>query len=210
MGRFNYEDLSKEDLILSVQTLLNMKDVPHIHLNQHKLFTLCSISVQFLLRYSVLNPGSYILRIEDGILYDKLVKRSKDLSTRNFLQALLLPRKLKFKDSWFFLDFFNVSTWQRTNEIPAEKIKGALVIKNSTNRPMMEPRLFDEKIEEESILPKNFYHSSLQELSPKTIIIAFGETFDNCQILEFPWIKKNEEKISGVTFSKDLNLEIIK
>ena len=210
MGRFNYEDLSKEDLILSVQTLLNMKDVPHIHLNQHKLFTLCSISVQFLLRYSVLNPGSYILRIEDGILYDKLVKRSKDLSTRNFLQALLLPRKLKFKDSWFFLDFFNVSTWQRTNEIPAEKIKGALVIKNSTNRPMIEPRLFDEKTEEESILPKNFYHSSLQELSPKTIIIAFGETFDNCQILEFPWIKKNEEKISGVTFSKDLNLEIIK
>jgi hypothetical protein len=210
MGRFNYEDLSKEDLILSVQTLLNMKDVPHIHLNQHKLFTLCSISVQFLLRYSVLNPGSYILRIEDGILYDKLVKRSKDLSTRNFLQALLLPRKLKFKDSWFFLDFFNVSTWQRTNEIPAEKIKGALVIKNSTNRPMIEPRLFDEKFEEESILPKNFYHSSLQELSPKTIIIAFGETFDNCQILEFPWIKKNEEKISGVTFSKDLNLEIIK
>lgn len=210
MGRLNYEDLSKEDLILSVKTLNEMKDVPHIHLTQHKLFTLSSISVQFLLKYSTLNPGSYIIRIEDGILYDKLVKRSKDLSTRNFLQALLLPRKLKFKDSLFFLDFFHVSTWQRTNEIPKEKIKGALVIKNSTTKPMIEPRYLDEKIEEENILPKNFYYSSLQEVAPKTIIIAFGESFDNCKPLEFPWIKKNEDRISGVTFSKDLNLEILK
>jgi hypothetical protein len=162
------------------------------------------------LRFSVLNPGSYILRIEDGILYDKLVKRSKDLSTRNFLQALLLPRKLKFKDSLFFLDFFNVSTWQRTNEIPRDKIKGALVIKNSTNRPMVEPRFLDERTEEENLLPKNFYYSSLQKLSPKTIIVAFGETFENTKTVEFPWIKKNEEKFAGVTFSKSLNLEIIK
>ena len=121
MVRFNFEDLSKDDLIRSVQTLLEMREFPHLHLTQPKLFTLSSISIQFLLKYSVSNPGSYIIRIEDGILYDKLVKRSKDLSTRNFLQALLLPRKLKFRDSLFFLDFFNVSTWQRTNEIPREK-----------------------------------------------------------------------------------------
>lgn len=210
MGRLNYEDLSKEDLIGSVQTLSEMKDTPHIHLTQHKLFTLSSISFQFLLKYSTLNPGSYIIRIEDGILYDKLLKRSKDSSTRNFLQALQLPRKLKFKDSLFFLDFFHVSTWQRTNEIPREKIKGALVIKNSTTRPMMEPRYLDEKTEEAHILPKNFYYSSLQDLAPKTIIIAFGETFENSTPLEFPWIKKNDERVSGVTFSKDLNLEILK
>ncbi len=210
MGRLNYEDLSKEDLIQSIQTLLDMQDVPHIHLGQHKLFTLSSISIQFLLRLSIINPGSYIIRIEDGILYDKLVKRSKDLSTRNFLQSLLLPRKLKFRDSLFFLDFFHVSTWQRTNEIPKEKIKGALIIKNSTVRPMAESHFIDKKIEEENILPKNFYYSSLQELSPKTIIVSFGETFENCKTVEFPFIKKNEDKISGVTFSKDLNLEMIK
>lgn len=210
MGRFNFEDLSKEDLIRSVQTLIDMKEFPHLHLTQPKLFTLSSISVQFLLKYSLSNPGSYIIRIEDGILYDKLIKRSKDLSTRNFLQALLLPRKLKFRDSLFFLDFFNISTWQKTNEIPREKIKGALVIKNSTTKPMMEPRYLDEKIEEEIILPKNFYYSCLQEITPKTLIIAFGEDFENCIPVEFPWIKNNEDKISGVTFSRDLNLEILK
>ena len=210
MGRFNYEDLSKEDLFSSVKTLLDMKNVSHIHLTQHKLFTLSSISVQFLLNYSVLNPGSYIIRIEDGGLYDKLVKRSKDSSTRNFLQALFLPRKLKFKNSIFFLDFFHVSTWQRTNEIPRDKIKGALVIKNSTTKPMTDPSFLDEKVKEESILPKNFYYSCLQDLAPKTIIVAFGEIFENSMMVEFPWIKKNEERISGVTFSKDLNLELLK
>ena len=116
------DDLPKGELFRAVKDLVDLNEVPHLHLPQHKLFTLTSVALQYLMYYSGQNPGSYILRIEDSLLYEKLVKRSKDPTTRKFLRALFLPRKIKYKESLFFLDYFHVGTWQKTNEIPKDRI----------------------------------------------------------------------------------------
>jgi len=208
------DDLPKGELYQAVKFLTDINEVPHLHLTQHKLFTLTSVALQYLLYYSSQNPGSYILRIEDSLLYEKLVKRSKDPTTRKFLRALFLPRKIKYKESLFFLDYFHVGTWQKTNEIPPGKIKGALIIKNSHTRPMMETGYVIDSEEEEgqipNIFPQDFYYTSLQEVAPKTLILAFGEDFEGTKKVEFPWIKKEDERINGMTFSKDLGQEIFK
>ena len=85
------DQLSKKDLYESVKTLVELNQ-PHIHLNQHKLFTLFSIAFQYMLFRSTKVPGAYIIRVEDSQLVDKLQRRAKDPSTRKFLQALTLPR----------------------------------------------------------------------------------------------------------------------
>jgi hypothetical protein len=171
------DDLPKGELLRAVKTLIDLNEVPHLHLTQHKLFTLTSVALQYLMYHSTQNPGSYIIRIEDSLLYEKLVKRSKDPTTRKFLRALFLPRKIKYKESRFFLDYFHVGTWQKTNEIPPDLIKGALIIKNSHTRPMVETGYVDS--EEDSgppnIFPQDFYYTSLQEVAPKTLVLALGK-----------------------------------
>ena len=97
-GRGFSKDLSKEDLYESVKTLVETEE-EHIHLDQQKLFTLFSVAFQYLLFKSTKEPGAYILRIEDSALAEKLAKKSKDPSTRRFVQSLLLPRKLKYQKS---------------------------------------------------------------------------------------------------------------
>lgn len=198
------KDLSKELLYQSVKTLVEA-ETPHLHLPQQKLFTLYSIAFQYFLYCATKCPGAYIIRIEDSLLADKLMKKSKDSSTRRFLETLMVPRKLKFQASTFYLDFFHLGTWSLTNEIPKEKIKGALIIKNSTCRPMQE--VDEEQDPVLAALPPNYYYTSLQEFVPKTVLIAYGEAFPNTKVIEFPFIEKERERLAhGVTISKDIDL----
>ena len=48
-----------------------------------------------------------------------------------FLDKLLLPRKLIFEGSTLMIDFFQIPSWSMTKDIPAEKFKGALIVKNT-------------------------------------------------------------------------------
>ena len=203
------DQLSKKDLYESVKTLVELNQ-PHIHLNQHKLFTLFSIAFQYMLFRSTKVPGAYILRVEDSQLVDKLQRRAKDPSTRKFLQALTLPRKLKYNNSFFYLDFFNTATWNLTNDIPKEKIQGAIIVKNSSTRPMSEISMDDEADPIEtslSNLPKDYYYNILKDIVPKTICIAFDYDYDGAFKLGFPFIKNKATIIKGVKIAADVDLD---
>lgn len=208
------KDLSKEDLYNSVKTLVETED-KHIHLDQQKLFTLYSIAFQYLLFRSTKKPGAYILRIEDSALADKLARKSKDSSTRRFMQSLMLPRKLKYQQSTFYLDFFHVGSWSLTADIPKDRIQGALVVKNTSNKPMTEID-FDEQEEGEvdlmANLPKDYFLTSLTEFIPKTLTIAYGwenESGLPLKQIQFPFIKKERERVAGLTLSKEIDIEEI-
>lgn len=200
-------DLSKTDLYAAVKTLVDLDEGPnHLHLTQHKLFTLFSVAFQYLLFRSTKFPGSYIIRIEDSQLADKLARKSKDLSTRRFVQSLLLPRKIKYQKSTFFLDFFHLGSWNMTNEIPKEKLRGAIIVKNTSSKPMNEVMVDEEGEETVPDLPENYYITSLLELVPKTITIAFEQDFDGVHPVEFEFIQKDSQKtVSGVTLGKDMD-----
>ncbi len=208
MGR----DLSKEHLYEAVKTLVEC-DAKHIHLNQHKLFTLFSVAFQYMLFHSQKSPGAYIIRIEDSKLAEKLARKSKDPSTRKFLQSLLVPRKLKYGKSMFYVDFFNINSWNLTNEIPPERLKGAIIVKDAIDRPMNineESEADLELAESIKLLPENYYIEFLKEVMPKTIVISFDQELSDYQVVNFPFIKKDETKtISGVTLGKDINWDII-
>jgi len=211
------KDLSKEDLYKSVKTLVETdsnEDEKHLLLNQQKLFTLFSIAFQYLLFKSTKEPGAYILRIEDSALAEKLARKSKDPSTRRFLQSLLLPRKFKYQKSTFFLDFFHIGSWSLTSDIPSEKIKAAIVVKNTSDRPMTEIDMDDEEAEIDPMaaLPKDYFLTSLTEFVPKTITIAYEWEEGNhlpLKKVQFPFIKKEKEKVAGVTLSHDIHPEKI-
>ncbi len=206
-------ELTKQELYESVKTLVEMEQHKHLHLTQHKLFTLFSIAFQYLLYSSTKNPGQYIIRAEDGQLADKLAKKAKDPATRKFMQALLLPRKLTYGKSTFFLDFFPVATWNMTKDLPRDKVRGALVVKNTSVRPMNDVMMEENPEEIDPLtahLPKDYYLSSLQEFVPKTLTIAFEEQFNNVHEVVFPFIKKDVPRsISGVTLGKNIDWENI-
>lgn len=199
-------DLTKLDLYEGVKTLIET-DAVHVHLPQQKLFTLFSIGFQYLLFQSTRNPGAYILRVEDGHLAEKLAKKAKDPSTRKFMQSLLIPRKLKYEKSVFYLDYFHFGSWNMTSEIPKDKIQAALVVKNTSSRPMMEIEM--EELEENSVpdtIKNGQYLKTLMETAPRTITIAFEETFEGTTQINFPFIKKEKERtVSGVTISDDVD-----
>jgi hypothetical protein len=155
-------------------------------------------------------PGAYIIRIEDSSLADKLAKKSKDPSTRRFIQSLLLPRKLKYSGSTFYLDFFHLGSWSMTSEIPREKIKGAIVIKNTSSKPMTEFDLEDEEDENAALLaslPKDYFIETLAQFVPKTITIAFEWQPERLEMspIEFPFIKKERESVAGLKLSKEID-----
>jgi hypothetical protein len=93
-----------------------------------------------------------------------------------------------------------------TNEIPKDKIKAALIVKNTSSKPMMEIDL--EEGEESTVIDtiKNgAYLKTLMEFVPRTITIAFEETFEGTSPVTFPFIKKEKEKtVSGVTIHSDI------
>lgn len=204
------KDISKEDLYESVKTLVETED-KHIHLDQQKLFTLFSIAFQYFLFQSTKMPGAYIIRIEDSALAEKLARKSKDPSTRRFLQSLMLPRKLKYQRSTFFLDFFHIGSWSLTADIPNEKIKGAIVVKNTSNKPMTEVEI-DEEGEPDPManLPKDYFLTSLTEFVPKTITIAYEWQSEGglpLKVVQFPFIQKEKQRVAGLTLSKELDLD---
>lgn len=217
----NFEkDIAKEHLYESVKTLVET-EAPHIHLYQQKLFTLFSVAFQYLLFLSTKKKGHYIIRIEDSFLADKLARRSKDDSTRKFMEKLLVPRRLKYGESTFHLDYFNVSSWSATAELPKEKIVAALVVKNTTELPMIDetdfrnfgtnPNLQTEVTEtaENSLsqFPKDYFLTTLQGIVPKIIAIAFDYEFEDVTKVAFPFIKNKEsELVSGVKVSADVDL----
>ena len=201
-------DLGKQDLYEGVKTLIET-DAVHVHLSQQKLFTLFSIGFQYLLFQSTRKPGAYIILVEDGHLAEKLSKKAKDPSTRKFIQSLLIPRKLKYEKSVFYLDYFHFGSWNMTSEIPKEKVQAALIVKNTSNRPMMEFTSEDET--ENAVLDtiKNGeYLKTLMEFVPRTITIAFEENFEGTTQVLFPFIKKEKERtVSGVTISDEIEWE---
>lgn len=199
-------DLSKQDLYEGVKTLIET-DAVHIHLPQQKLFTLFSVGFQYLLFQSTKRPGAYIIRVEDGHLAEKLAKKAKDPSTRKFIQSLLIPRKLKYEKSVFYLDYFHMGSWNMTNEIPKEKIQAALIVKNTSTRPMMEIEVNDV---DETAFPDTIkdgqYLKMLMDCTPRTITIAFEENFEGTTQVIFPFIKKEKERtVSGVTINEELD-----
>ncbi len=201
-------ELTKNELYESVKSLVEC-DHPHLHLNQHKLFTLFSIAFQYLLFSSTKNPGAYILRVEDSLLADRLSKKSKDPSTRKFMQTLLIPRKFAYNKSLFYLDFFNATSWNLTRELSKEKVKAAIIVKNTSSRPLSDS-VIDQSGEESqgqnAVLPKDYYLKSLKEFVPRTITIAFEENYDDLHVIHFPFIKKESVKsLSGVTVGKDVD-----
>ena len=198
-------DLSKQDLYEGVKTLIEMEDL-HVHLSQQKLFTLFSIGFQYLLFQSTRNPGAYIIRVEDGHLAEKLAKKAKDPSSRKFMQSLLIPRKLKYEKSVFYLDYFHMGSWNMTLDIPKDKIQAALVVKNTSSRPMMEMEL--EEVDETSFpdtIKNGQFLKTLMESAPRTITIAFEENYEGTTKVCFPFIKKEKERtVSGVTINDDM------
>jgi len=206
------KEISKEVLYEGVKMLVDCPDA-HIHLPQQKLYTLFSLGFQYLLFMSTKDPGHYIIRVEDSYLLEKLQHKAKDEISRKFITRLALPRKLKYQNSTFHLDFFNFSTWNNTNDIPKEKIKAALVVKNASKKPVGFG--FDDSEEDEQLkaimasLPENYYIESLKEFVPKTITIAFDEELNGVTKINFPFIKEEprEKLAKGVSISDDVNFD---
>lgn len=200
-------DLTKELMYQGVKKLCEC-DINHIHMPQQKLYTLYSIAFNYFLFESGRNPGHYIIRVEDSYLLEKLIRKSKDQTSRKFLQKLALPRKFKYQHSMFHLDFFNFTTWANTNELPKEKIKGALIVKNATKSPLDRTIADDEEvIAAMSALPENYYVHSLTEFVPKTVTIAFEEMFEGLDQVTFDFIKDENVSMRGVSLASDINLD---
>lgn len=203
-------DLPKEHMYQAVKTLVEC-EANHIHLWQQKLFTLYSVAFQYLLYSSTKNPGHYIIRIEDSYLAQKLVRKSKDQTTRKFMDKLFLPRRLKYGKSTFVLDFFHVASWALTKDIPAEKIKAALIVKNTSNKAMDDMLTEEEEAENNLMkdLPPHFYLTPLVAASPKTITIAYNEEYPDLTKVGFDFIKESiADKVSkGVKLANDINID---
>ena len=202
------KDLTKEELYQGVKQIIETES-NHIHLCQQKLYTLFSVAFNYLLFESERNPGHYIIRVEDNYLLEKLTRNSKDLSSRKFLQKLNLPRRLKYGNSMFHLDFFSFTTWANTNELPKQKVKGALVVKNA-NRQVMQDIPEDEEVQAVlASMPKDYYLKSLQDFVPNIISIAFQEEFEGMEKIKFPFIKDEShlKPLRGVQISGDINFD---
>lgn len=204
------KDLDKSTLYEAVKTLVESPS-KHIHLPQQKLFTLFSISFQYILYRSTKHPGHYIIRIEDSMLAEKLARKSKDESTRKFMNRLLVPRRLAYGNSTFHLDYFPLATWGVTKDLPKEKIQGAIIVKNTSHNPLIDEGDFRHITEDEQAIQlfgKNYYLNSLKDIAPTTITIAFEEEFEGLEPIEFDFIgEKSERMIDGVTISDDIEID---
>lgn len=200
---FSKKDLDKTTMYEAVKTLVE-EEARHLHLDQQKLFTLFSIAFQYILFRSTKFPGHYIIRIEDSFLAEKLARKAKDESTRKFMNRLMVPRRLVYGNSTFHLDFFNISTWGITKDLPKEKIMAAIVVKNTQQAPMED----EVEFRPEDIFGPNYYLTSLLEFVPKTITIAFDNKFENLKPVQFDFIEDTSERLaSGVKISDDVSLE---
>jgi hypothetical protein len=204
------KDLEKTDLYEAVKTLVE-SSAKHIHLDQQKLFTLFSIAFQYILFRSTKNPGHYIIRIEDSLLAEKLARKAKDETTRKFMSRLLIPRRLAYGSSTFHLDYFPLATWGTTKDLPKERIQGAIIVKNTSHNPLIEESDFRSvNFDQQAVdlFGAHYYLTSLQDICPKTITIAFNENFEACECIEFGFIEESSEKyVDGVRISGDVQFE---
>jgi hypothetical protein len=204
------KDLDKSNLYEAVKTLVESPE-KHIHLDQQKLFTLFSIAFQYILYRSTKEPGHYIIRIEDSFLAEKLARKSKDETTRKFMGRLIIPRRLVYGSSTFHLDYFPLATWGTTKDLPKEKIKGAIIVKNTSHAPLIEESDFrhvtlDEQAVE--LFGKHYYLSSLMDIAPRTIMIAFEEEYPELKTLQFPFIEEKTDRVlDGVRIRGDIQFE---
>ncbi len=207
------KDLPKELLYEGVKTLVEHPH-PHLLLAQQKLFTLFSIGFQYLLYCSTKHPGHYILRIEDSFLADKLARKAKDESTRKFLQKLLIPRRLSYGKATFHLDYFNLSTWGVTKDLPKEKIQGALVVKNTSHNPLIDEGDFrhvdPENTQNEAavaIFGEDYYLRSLMEFCPRTVTVALAGAYAGTEKVNFAFIEEEETPPQGVHLADGIAIE---
>ncbi len=204
------KDLDKSTLYEAVKTLVE-SPASHIHFDQQKLFTLFSIAFQYILFRSTKHPGHYIIRIEDTILAEKLAWKAKDETTRKFLARLIVPRRLAYGNSTFHLDYFPLTTWGVTKDLPKEKIQGAIIVKNTSHNPLIDETDFrhvSDETQAQQLFGKDYYLTSLMEVSPRTITIAFEDNFEGTEKMQFDFIEEKSERIvNGVRISDDVNLE---
>lgn len=204
------KDLDKSTLYEAVKTLVE-SPAKHIHLDQQKLFTLFSVAFQYILFRSTKLPGHYIIRIEDPMLAEKLARKAKDETTRKFMNRLMVPRRLAYGNSTFHLDFFPLTTWGMTKDLPKEKIQGAIIVKNTSHNPLIDESDFRHINEDDQAIQlfgKDYYLNTLMEISPRTITIAFNETYEGLETIQFDFIAdKNETMVDGVTVSEDVHFE---
>jgi hypothetical protein len=204
------KDLDKSTLYEAVKTLVE-HPAKHIHLGQQKLFTLFSIAFQYILFRSTKNPGHYIIRIEDPSLAEKLARKAKDDTTRRFLARLIIPRRLTYGNSTFHLDYFPLSTWGSTKDLPKAKIQGAIIVKNTSQNPLIDETDYRHVISDEqaiSLFGENYYVNSLMEMAPRTITIAFNQVFEGTDQVNFNFIEESPERlIEGVKISTDVHIE---
>lgn len=204
------KDLDKSTLYEAVKTLVESPS-RHIHLNQQKLFTLFSIAFQYILFRSTKYPGNYIIRIEDSLLAEKLARKAKDETTRKFLARLIIPRRLAYGNSTFHLDYFPLSTWGVTKDLPREKIQGAIIVKNTSHNPLIDESDFRNISQDDqaiALFGEHYYLTSLKEIAPTTITIAFNENFHDLHPMQFEFIEESSDRyIDGVKISEDLNFD---
>lgn len=204
------KDLDKSTLYEAVKTIVE-SPAKHIHLNQQKLFTLFSIAFQYILFKSTKNPGHYIIRIEDSMLAEKLARKAKDETTRKFMGRLIIPRRLAYGNSTFHLDYFPLATWGVTKDLPREKIQGAIVVKNTSHNPLIDESDFRHVSDDDqavALFGKHYYLNTLMDISPRTIMIAFEEEFEDLEPIQFDFIEeKSERMIDGVMISSDVQFE---
>jgi hypothetical protein len=204
------KDLDKSTLYEAVKALVE-HPAKHIHLDQQKLFTLFSIAFQYILFRSTKHPGHYIIRIEDPSLAEKLARKAKDETTRKFISRLMVPRRLTYGNSTFHLDYFPLQTWGMTKDIPKEKIQGAIIVKNTSHNPLIEETDFRHVNEDDqgvNLFGKHYYLTTLMDIAPRTITIAFNEEYENTETIEFPFIEESSERtIDGVMISENIQFE---
>lgn len=201
------KDLDKSTLYEAVKALVETSS-KHVHLDQQKLFTLFSIAFQYILFRSTKHPGHYIIRIEDTLLAEKLARKAKDETTRRFLARLIIPRRLVYGNSTFHLDYFPLTTWGTTKDLPKEKIQGAIIVKNTSHNPLIEEsdfRHIGSDDQATALFGKNYYLSSLMEIAPRTITIAFNEQYEGLEAIRFPFIEEQTDRVvDGVRITEDL------
>jgi len=169
------------------------------------------VAFQYILYRSTKHPGHYIIRIEDSLLAEKLARKAKDETTRKFISRMIIPRRLNYQNSTFHLDYFPITTWAMTKDLPKEKIQGAIIVKNTSQNPLIDEtdfRNLSQTPETTEIFGKDFYLTSLMEFCPKTITIAFNEKFEQLEAIRFPFIEDKTERIlDGVKISEDIQFD---
>lgn len=201
----NNRDLSRQDLYESVKQLVESQEQKTLHLTQHKLYSLFSIAFQYILFRSTKEPGAYIIRLENSHLIDKLCRKSKDPSTRRFIQSLSLPRKLKYGKSTFYLDFFHFGSWNLTSEISPDKIKGSIIIKRGNKDPLENAQAIEAGEIEKSPFPEDYYLTSLCEISPCNLFISHEDRLDGFTEIRFPFIKEDiPRNVAGVKINANI------